>query len=408
MIQIFLLFLQLVFSQNSCQNPQQITPLITQPNAYTFQSISFVESQINCLNKKVNGTWIQINNQYDDYVSFKMTFSEEKETYWFVDCNITCENNTHYKYINLDKNESQLLFITFNTPYNTMSLEYIQNGNETAPIVIIPELPQTLETTLSQLNGNNKYQSSASFIAQRQWKYNISIVSNGEISTTIECQTLNIKQSFNTNAFEFESPQDNVEYKLTFESVEKQTISVGFEDVLYQPKSVEMVTVFPYIRYEIIPNTIMKTDTIYGFEYQINTEMDKEYIIDLCSSPNEYIMIKWIDTMFTPNELVCPHGRGLKYSIQTDSVQTFNFMIGYANEDKNDRGIIIKISQNDYTPKKDNTNIVLLTIIVLIIVLIILVVVILLIILIIKKKHLKNTQYETINSFSQTTKENDI
>lgn len=406
MIQFLLLFLLTLAQEqtNTCQTPIELKPTITTPTSYTIQSTQFVTETINCVNKEMKGTWIKIINQYDDFVSFKMTFSENKETFWYTSCEMNCKNNTNYKYIYLDRSESQILFVSFETPYNTMSLEYISNSNETSPLIIIPELPQTVETSLSQKSENEKYVSYASFLAQKQWKYQITINANGKIKTIVECQSLNFKQSFESNSFQFESPQDNVEYKLTFEGSEKEVISIGFEDVEYQPTSIEIIETMPYLRYEVIPSTIVKRN-VCGFEYQINTQKNMEYVIDLCSTQVNELKVHWIDTMFEPVQNVCSNGKGLNYSIIATSEENFNFMIGFEKESVYDRGFHVKIYQKEKEGIFDETsNIILISIICSIVLLIILVSVILVIIVILRKKYFKKEyEYETILSNSVST-----
>ncbi|BFU25063.1 hypothetical protein EHI8A_129490 [Entamoeba histolytica HM-1:IMSS-B] len=355
---LILLLLSIVLSQSektSCVSPYYFSPLSSVESSITLTPEQFSSQNINCNGQtQGNGMWIDIANHYDFTLSFQIIASEDITMQYYTDCSSVCQADNKEAFLVLSAGHHQLVYVSFNTPYNTIFFYPISQGTINNPIKVTDPFPKSIDTTLSMKDENGIYQSFVLLTVKEHWKYGINITSTLPITTKIQCSSISFNKTFTGQYIEFDSEQDNTQFLISFISPSITVIKVIFNQTFFLPTSIEEINVYPYIRYETVPPSSLPDSTeIFGYNYQINPQPNYQYFVDLCSSSDTNITFGLLSSDYKIQSLPCISSSGIKYSFNTsDSVNPFLFRIGFTSVSSNARTFILQV----HNQKLDNSS----------------------------------------------------
>ncbi|EDR23636.1 hypothetical protein EDI_228160 [Entamoeba dispar SAW760] len=391
---LILLLLTIVLSQSektSCVSPYYFSPLSSVESSITLTPEQFSLQTINCNGQtQGNGLWIDIANHYDFTLTFQILASEDITMQYYADCSSVCQADNKETFLVLTGGHHQLVYVSFNTPYNTIFFYPISQGTVNNPIEVSDPFPKSIDTTLSIKDENGIYRSLVLLTVKEHWKYGINITSTLPITTQIQSSSISFNKTFTGQYIEFDSEQDNTQFLISFISPSITVIKVTFNQTFFLPTSIKEINICPYIRYETVPSSSLPGSTeIFGYNYQINPLPNHQYFIDLCSSSDTNITFDFLSSYYKIKSMPCISSNGLKYSFNTsESVNPFLFRIGFTSVSPNARTFVLQVHNQKLDSSSSSSKIILTVVItsILLVLLCLIIVTIICVLCLIKKK----------------------
>ncbi|ELP86909.1 hypothetical protein EIN_314580 [Entamoeba invadens IP1] len=311
----------------TCQSPYTFSPLSTVESSVTIYKDSFEPDTIDC-NGETNstGAWLAIENVYETQLTFHITATEAIEMQFYKTCGTECEKDSNDVYLVLSPGHVHMIHLIFNTPYNTILFYPTFEGTTDAPILVENIFPQTISTTLFPTEGI--FDSVVKLSMEKQGIMTINISSVMDIETTVKHPNMSTT-IFKASVVEFESEKDNMQFLVTFKSMNVTVVDVEFQyknSVIN--KGEQVIDIFPYVRYETIPFYSMNDGKGFcGYKYKANAPENTKVELDLCNNMYPGLQILFEDDVEI-TQFDCGNTNGVKYVVNSNK---FKFSIGFVN-----------------------------------------------------------------------------